>query len=1315
MSRQRFLPVLIFYSILVISITGFGQHYNIKNYSIEDGLAQSQVDAIYQDSKGYLWIGTLGGGVSRFDGQTFTNYTTRHGLTDNHVFTIFEDADGTMWFGTQQGVCRCDGTKFQRPDTMDGLGRQAVKAILEDSRGSLWFGSEKGAWHYDQKYKRLRPFTGKEGLTNNAISSMLLDSRGILWFGSHGGGIIRYDGRDFSPLSTVHGLALDTVHSILEDRHRHLWFATPGGVSRYDGKAFRNYTVKEGLSGNDVRAIIEDREGNLWFGTDGGGVCRFDGKVFTCLTEKNGLSSNVIWSLLEDREGSIWIGTYRGGLDQYRGGTFSYFSARDGLGDDVIRAILEDRAGNFWFGTYRGGVSRWDGKSITTFTTREGLIDNFVLTMFEDRQGDLWFGTFAGVSRYDGQTFMNLGREDGLADQIVRAIVQERSGHMWFGTNDGGISHYDGHTITNFTTADGLNCNQITALLEDRQGHIWIGTLNGLCCYDGHTFTNISQKYGLAQKNIYAITEDGSGSLWIGAYGDGIIKYTPRHPNGAIDVFSRADGLPHDSVVSLCPDNRGNLWLGTEKGISRFDAAAYERTGQKIFKHYGPAEGFACIECIHNAILKDHDGNIWFGTLKGAIQYHPHLDRPNLHEPITHITKVRLLFDEHSLSDYAEGISLENGLPIGLRLPYYKNHLAFDFIGISLRVPEKVKYRYQLARFDNLWLPVVKGSQATYSNIPPGKYTFKVKASNNDGVWNKEPTSFSFEITPPFWLAWWFYLLCAVVLIVGILTFIKQRTGNLEKQRKVLEEKVQLSTRDLQREKEKLEQRVLERTAELRGSEEKFRAVVENADDAIFILQDGVIKFPNPRTGEMLGYSSGELAEIPFERFIHPENIDRTPARQIKNPGADKGPITYPLKVINRDNKELWAELDAVPIHWDGQPATLIFLRDITEKKRLEAQLLQAQKMEAIGTMAGGIAHNFNNLLTGILGNASLILSEIEPPHPYYEGLKHIEQNVQNGVHLTRQLLGFARRGKYEVTTCDPNQIVRKSAEMFGRTRKEIVFHGKYEPHLRPVEADQGQIEQALLNLYVNAWQAMPGGGDIYIQTKNLDLDKDDAATHGLTAGHYVKISITDSGMGMDEATRQRIFEPFFTTKEMGQGTGLGLASVYGIITNHGGCIRVYSEKGTGTTFNIYLRASEKELVKEKKLPALSEEYLMGTETILVVDDEETVLNVGEKLLKRLGYRALSARSGQEALETYEKSNEGIHLVILDMIMPGLGGGETYKRLKKIDPHIKVLLSSGYSLNGQASQIMEQGCSGFIQKPFNLRELSQKIRSILDQ
>ncbi|CAB1059055.1 hypothetical protein D1BOALGB6SA_3813 [Olavius sp. associated proteobacterium Delta 1] len=498
----------------------------------------------------------------------------------------------------------------------------------------------------------------------------------------------------------------------------------------------------------------------------------------------------------------------------------------------------------------------------------------------------------------------------------------------------------------------------------------------------------------------------------------------------------------------------------------------------------------------------------------------------------------------------------------------------------------------------------------------------------------------------------------------------------------------------------------------LQESQEKYRLLFENASDAIFIAQDGVIKFPNPRVIDLVGYSAEELAQIPFTDLIHPADREMVIERYQKRiAGAQDIPATYTHRVIDKTGDELLFELSSVRIMWEGRPATLNFARDTTQQKKMESQLQQAQRMESIGTLAGGIAHDFNNLLMGIQGNVSLIMSDIDGRHPHYERLDNIEQYVRRGAELTRQLLGFARGGKYEIRPSDLNSIINTSVDIFGRTKKEIRIHKKYQKQIWAVDIDQGQIDQVLLNLYVNAWQAMPGGGDLFLQTENVILDQDYVKPYDVEPGRFVKISLTDTGIGMDAATQQQIFDPFFTTKKKDRSTGLGLASAYGIINNHGGIICVYSELGEGTNFNIYLPATEKNVSIP---PSKYKELMRGSEVLLLVDDEGLILEIGKDMLKKLGYKVVVAESGRKALDIYAKDQNAIDMVILDMIMPDMSGSETYDRLKEINPSIKTLLSSGYSINGKAQAILNKGCQGFIQKPFNLTKLSQKIRKILD-
>lgn len=510
---------------------------------------------------------------------------------------------------------------------------------------------------------------------------------------------------------------------------------------------------------------------------------------------------------------------------------------------------------------------------------------------------------------------------------------------------------------------------------------------------------------------------------------------------------------------------------------------------------------------------------------------------------------------------------------------------------------------------------------------------------------------------------------------------------------------------------------------EIQGTDEKWlRTLLSQAIQGLLIIQDFRIISTNAVFAEISGYSIYELQSLTPDQvraMIHPEDQSFVWGRFQDRLEGKNIPVRYEYRGIRKDGSVCWLEIVATRIEYRGKPAIYGALVDITERKRaeheqkkLEAQLQHVQRMESIGTLAGGIAHNFNNILMGISGNTSLLLLETDPTHSNYPRIRDIEKMVDSASKLTRQLLGYARGGTYEVRPMNLNQVIKETANTFGVAKRDITIHQELAEGLCMVRADQGQIEQALLNLFVNAADAMPRGGELFIKSTNV-TEKDMSGTaYSVKPGTYALITVRDTGVGMDKKTVERIFEPFFTTKGFSKGTGLGLASTYGIIKAHGGYLDVDSKKGQGATFYVYLPASEKKLEE----PVERREHIVkGSETILLIEDEAMLLELGSQLLGELGYTVLAANGGKEAVEIYKEHGDSIDLVILDMIMPDMGGGETFDRLKEINPGVRVLLSSGYSIDGRAQEIMARGCDGFIQKPFSVEELSQKIREIVKE
>ena len=499
---------------------------------------------------------------------------------------------------------------------------------------------------------------------------------------------------------------------------------------------------------------------------------------------------------------------------------------------------------------------------------------------------------------------------------------------------------------------------------------------------------------------------------------------------------------------------------------------------------------------------------------------------------------------------------------------------------------------------------------------------------------------------------------------------------------------------------------------EAHKAEELYQSLLNSSADAIMLLDiESKVQFVNPAFTKIFGWTLPEMGASRIQYVPRP--LKQSFADLLEKILDLDHPIHgFETQRYTKDGRLLDVSISASRYldHAGDVTGILLILRDISDMKRYHYHMAQAQKMESLGTLAGGIAHDFNNLLMGIQGRLSLLLLNKDDQYPEYKHLKEIEDYILRAADLTRQMLGIARSGKYEVTPTDMNELIRNQNRLFGRTRKEIIIHESFAEDLFTAEVDQRQIDQVLLNIYVNASHAMPQGGDLYVRTVNEVLSAEMTGPYNVEPGKYIKISITDTGIGMDKATAKRVFEPFFSTKERGRGTGLGLASAYGIIKNHDGFITVYSEKGNGTTLNLYLPAS---VMEAEKKQLINDEIQEGSGTVLLVDDEEIILSVAEEMIQTLGYNVLTAANGQAAIATYEAEKDTIGLVVLDLIMPGMGGGDVFDRLKAIDPDVKVLLSSGYSIDGQAAAIMKRGCRGFIQKPFSIQELSQKIGQIM--
>ena len=505
----------------------------------------------------------------------------------------------------------------------------------------------------------------------------------------------------------------------------------------------------------------------------------------------------------------------------------------------------------------------------------------------------------------------------------------------------------------------------------------------------------------------------------------------------------------------------------------------------------------------------------------------------------------------------------------------------------------------------------------------------------------------------------------------------------------------------------------------LRASERKYRSLVESIPDIIIALDlDGAINYVGPRWKKILGHEDSEVLGKYFIQFApvedHPLLIQVF--KEVRNNKKSVENIRW--QYFRKDGQVCYFSGSSAPIldEQGNMVGSMVIARDITEYKKLEEQLLQAQKMDSIGNLAGGIAHDFNNLLGGILGYASFVKKKMSLEDPLYHSVNSIERTAEQAAELTKQLLGFARRGKYQVKPINCNALIQDLIQFLGRTiDKRITLQVELDPQLHLIEGDEAQLQQSLINICLNARDAMPSGGTLKLVTRNQVLSQEIYLNQrGWKEGDYVRITLSDTGTGIPQEIQAQIFEPFFTTKEPGRGTGLGLSMVYGIIQNHGGYIDLKSEPEQGTTFELFLPSITGAVITEESPVLHPTVTAKGSETILIVDDEDIIRQLGADILEDVGYKVILATRGEEAIRLYQQQGKDIDLVVLDVVMPGMGGKETFRKLKEINPKIKVLLSSGYSTDGEVGEILKEGVEGMVQKPYKDEELIEKVREILD-
>lgn len=735
--------------------------YGHRVWAEKDGLPQNSVLSIVQSPRGYLWLGTQEGLV-RFDGVRFTVYDKENTkpMRGSYVAALCEDGKGDLWIAPDSGgLLRKRGSTFSVPAFAKDLAQVRIGCIARDREHRLWLGTDNsGALCVDGS--RITRYTVKQGLPGPVVYAIYEDGHGTVWIGTNRGLATLRDGK----LSTfpMPGKKHNWYYAITGDSHGNVWVGTFRGLFRIGpGRKVTRFTVKEGLSSQTVYALYTNRENHsLWIGTKGG-LCRYLDGRFETYGVADGLSNGQVLSITEDREGDLWVGT-ADGLNRFRDDKFFSLGTKNGLLNGMITSVLQARDGSIWIGTDGGGVSRWTKHGIINITRKEGLPSNTVDTLWQDPDGTIWMGLDSGglVKWKSGRLTRFMAFDNRLTNTAITCMLRDGAGTLWVGCANGVFS-IRGTQATLLTRKDGLSGDTVTCLLEDpKRGGLWLGTdAGGLDFYKDGVFKVYTTRQGLVNDDVNALCEEGDGTLWVGTMGG-----LSRLRDGRFANVTRRQGLFSDTVFTILPDKAGRFWMSCNKGVfsvrrSELESAADGQTLKLSCDAYGRSDGMGSSECnggVQPSGCVTRGGWLCVATVRGLAVLDPSAIHLNLKPPPVVIEDMRV-----------DGRSFP--LSPRLQIPPGRHRIEFRFTALSLVAPEKELFKYRLEGYDSGWVDAATHREAVYTGLPPGGYTFKVIACNNDGVWNKQGASLAFTQLPHFYQTWWFLVL--VVLVASATVF----------------------------------------------------------------------------------------------------------------------------------------------------------------------------------------------------------------------------------------------------------------------------------------------------------------------------------------------------------------------------------------------------------------------------------------------------------------------------------------------------------------------------------------------------------------
>lgn len=826
----------------------------LQSFSIENGLSQNTINYIFQDKKGFIWIGTHDG-LNKFDGHRVTVFKFRENdsasIQSNDNYCAYEDIDGKIYFGTGYGISIYDrkldvfeNISFSKGDFYNM--RPVWNIVRGNSPNTLWIGASGGLFKFNTQSREIIHYAIDDSIPGaNSVKSFLIDRNNMFWLGTNGGGVYFFNPQTEVFTSFLYSadnpvsLSDNTVQVVYEDNKGVLWIGTDNGVlNRFNSNdsSFTHFQV-DPLQHKTILTILEDKSGVFWVGTDKGGLLQFDRKSEKFITISNKIQSriSVVRTLFEDNSGNLWIGTYGSGIFLYDrlDNNFNYLlpfgKNADGQYSNSVNAICQDKAdGALWIGTDGDGLVRYtsaDNKSMYFKSAGSGTIaGNTILCIKQASDGKIYIGTFLdGLSVYDKKTgkFTNYRHnpenKNGLNDNTIWDIFEDEAGNLWLATNNGGVNIFNPKNksfkyLTNDrNNAGSLSSNSVRCIMKDSRSFIWIGTVTGLNLFNpvdssfkGY-FYQPGDHHGLSNNSILCIHEDYNRNLWLGTHGGGLNRFDIK--TGTFVHFREQQGLPGNVIYGILEDEQANLWLSTEKGLSRFVIA----TGE--FRNFDANSGLFNAQFNIGSHFKTESGELFFGSINGVCHFYPWQIKQNTYTPPVYITGLSLF---NKPVEIGKSSPLQKSISESdtLILNYKQSVINLSFAALNFTHSSRNMYKYMLYPFEEEWNEADFRNNATYTNLDPGKYIFRVMGSNNDGIWNETPRELVILITPPFYKTYWFKGLAMLFILLVLFFIYRLKMQSVHQQRDKLEKLVEMRTQEIE-EKNKLLFEAEKRNAQL--------------------------------------------------------------------------------------------------------------------------------------------------------------------------------------------------------------------------------------------------------------------------------------------------------------------------------------------------------------------------------------------------------------------------------------------------------------------------------------------------------------------